>query len=124
MRLVQFQLCFRLRPTRGACAISDSEVATLRGRLGESDKKRSRLAISGPPASARRNRRRSGSRSDKASQPIAPRSSKLVTFRCRAMGDNEGILGWRGPERLRLVILYNKRRAEDYMVIAADEGGG
>ncbi|MGO8841306.1 MAG: hypothetical protein ACLQF1_09305 [Methyloceanibacter sp.] len=28
------------------------------------------------------------------------------------------------PERLRLVIVHNKRRAEDHMVVAADEGRG
>jgi hypothetical protein len=28
------------------------------------------------------------------------------------------------PERLRLVIVHNKRRSEDHMVVAADEGGG
>jgi len=28
------------------------------------------------------------------------------------------------PERLRLVIVHNKRRAQDHMVVAADEGGG
>lgn len=28
------------------------------------------------------------------------------------------------PERLRLVIVHNKRRAEDHMVVAADEGHG
>jgi predicted transglutaminase-like cysteine proteinase len=28
------------------------------------------------------------------------------------------------PERLRLVIVHNKRRAEDHMLVAVDEGGG
>jgi predicted transglutaminase-like cysteine proteinase len=28
------------------------------------------------------------------------------------------------PERLRLVIVYDKRRGQDHMVVAADEGGG
>ena len=28
------------------------------------------------------------------------------------------------PERLRLVIVHNKRSGEDHMVVAADEGGG